>query len=167
MTPDTIHQLIKVRAERLPESAAILGPARAPLTYGRLLRQVHDIVSHLNRLGIGRNDRVAIVLPNGPEMAVAFLSIASGATSGELLSFSPDDGLTETFPIADHDRLACQVSLPNTIVVLISPVVGAPVGVHRYLSERQAPKNQSRSRRMGPPSVTEALEPSDTCSSGS
>jgi acyl-CoA synthetase (AMP-forming)/AMP-acid ligase II/thioesterase domain-containing protein len=31
-------------------------------------------------MGIGRNDRVAVVLPNGPEMAVTFLSVASGST---------------------------------------------------------------------------------------
>jgi len=41
-------------------------------------------VHTLNRLGIGRNDRVAIVLPNGPEMASAFISIAAGATTAPL-----------------------------------------------------------------------------------
>ena len=34
---------------------------------------------HAQRLGIGRGDRVAIVLPNGPEMAAAFLAIGAGA----------------------------------------------------------------------------------------
>jgi amino acid adenylation domain-containing protein len=38
----------------------------------------------LNRIGIGRNDRVAMALPNGPEMAVAFLAVASCATSAPL-----------------------------------------------------------------------------------
>ena len=38
----------------------------------------------LNELGIGRGDRVAIVLPNGPEMATAFLCIASAAASAPL-----------------------------------------------------------------------------------
>ena len=38
----------------------------------------------LNDLGIGLGDRVAIVLPNGPEMATAFLSVASAATSAPL-----------------------------------------------------------------------------------
>jgi len=35
-------------------------------------------------MGMGRNDRVAIVLPNGPEMAVAFVAVAAGATSAPL-----------------------------------------------------------------------------------
>ena len=34
--------------------------------------------------GIGRGDRVAIVLPNGPEMATAFLAVAAGATTAPL-----------------------------------------------------------------------------------
>ncbi len=38
----------------------------------------------LNAMGIGRNDRVAIVLPNGPEMAAAFIAIACGATTAPL-----------------------------------------------------------------------------------
>ncbi|OAD20909.1 AMP-dependent synthetase and ligase, partial [Candidatus Thiomargarita nelsonii] len=38
----------------------------------------------LNTLGVGRNDRIAIVLPNCPEMAVAFLAVAAGATAAPL-----------------------------------------------------------------------------------
>src|ERR1019366_2220385 len=41
-------------------------------------------ISSLNAMGIGRNDRVAIVLPNGPEMASAFIAIAAGATTAPL-----------------------------------------------------------------------------------
>jgi acyl-CoA synthetase (AMP-forming)/AMP-acid ligase II len=35
-------------------------------------------------MGIGRGDRVAVVLPNGPEMAVAFLAVAAAATCAPL-----------------------------------------------------------------------------------
>lgn len=38
----------------------------------------------LNQIGLGRNDRVALVLPNGPEMAVAFLSVTAAATCAPL-----------------------------------------------------------------------------------
>src|SRR6202008_574094 len=41
-------------------------------------------VSSLNAMGIGRNDRVAIVLPNGPEMAAVFVAVAHGATTAPL-----------------------------------------------------------------------------------
>jgi acyl-CoA synthetase (AMP-forming)/AMP-acid ligase II len=33
----------------------------------------------LRALGIGRRDRVAVVLPNGPEMAVAVLTVVAVA----------------------------------------------------------------------------------------
>ena len=38
----------------------------------------------LGRAGIGPGDRVAIVLPNGPEMAAAFLATAAHATAAPL-----------------------------------------------------------------------------------
>jgi acyl-CoA synthetase (AMP-forming)/AMP-acid ligase II len=41
-------------------------------------------VAALAARGIGRNDRVAIVLPNGPEMATAFVAVAAGATTAPL-----------------------------------------------------------------------------------
>src|SRR5262249_58092282 len=34
----------------------------------------------LRAMGIGRRDRVAVMLPNGPEMAVAVLTVAARAT---------------------------------------------------------------------------------------
>ncbi|UCC62660.1 MAG: AMP-binding protein [Anaerolineae bacterium] len=80
----TIYELLKAQAERRPESVAILTPDRAPLTYRRLHEHVQSVVAQLNALGVGRNDRVAIVLPNGPSMAVAFLSVAATATSAPL-----------------------------------------------------------------------------------
>lgn len=65
-------------------AVAISAPGRTPLTYGGLREQVARTVRALNGHGIERNDRVAIVLPNGPEMASAFVSIASGATTAPL-----------------------------------------------------------------------------------
>ena len=56
----------------------------APLRYRELRQLVERTVLRLNGLGIGRNDRVAIVLPNGPEMASAFVAIAAGATTAPL-----------------------------------------------------------------------------------
>jgi acyl-coenzyme A synthetase/AMP-(fatty) acid ligase len=60
---------------------ALSAPGRQSLRYDGLRRQVSATIESLNRLGIGREDAVAIVLPNGPEMASAFVSIAAGATT--------------------------------------------------------------------------------------
>ncbi len=66
------------------EASAIAAPGVRSLSYGALRAQVRSTVETLNQLGIGRNDRVAIVLPNGPEMATAFLGIAAGASAAPL-----------------------------------------------------------------------------------
>lgn len=80
----TIHQQLSRRATRIPDATAIVAPDRAPLSYGRLYAHVKETVAGLHSFGIGRGDRVAIVLPNGPEMATAFLGVASGATAATL-----------------------------------------------------------------------------------
>jgi acyl-CoA synthetase (AMP-forming)/AMP-acid ligase II/acetyltransferase-like isoleucine patch superfamily enzyme/acyl carrier protein len=80
----TIHQLVQSRAERHPESIAIVAPGREPLTYTGLLEQIDGTVTSLRALGLRRNDRVAVVLPNGPEMAVTFLGVASAAACAPL-----------------------------------------------------------------------------------
>ncbi len=57
---------------------------RPSLSHAALRDFAAATIARLNGIGIGRNDRVAIVLPNGPEMATAFLTIASGATTAPL-----------------------------------------------------------------------------------
>ena len=80
----TIYALLDVRTEQTQQSVAIVSPGRVSLTYGQLKEQVQSTVARLNSFGVGHNDRVAMVLRNGPEMAVAFLSVASGAVAAPL-----------------------------------------------------------------------------------
>src|SRR5262245_27058242 len=79
-----IEGLLRTKAERIPDAIAITAPGRMPLVYGRLCSHVAEVASSLNAIGVGRNDRVAIVAPNGPEMAVAFLCVAACATCAPL-----------------------------------------------------------------------------------
>ena len=79
-----IHELIRRQAEQNPEAIAIRAPGRRPLSYGGLLHQVGATVHALRSCGVGRNTRVAIVLPNGPEIATSFLGVVAGATSAPL-----------------------------------------------------------------------------------
>src|SRR3984885_3077623 len=67
------------------DDAVAIAAHEAPLlTYAGLRALIERTCATLNDLGIGLGDRVAIVLPNGPEMAAAFLSVASAATSAPL-----------------------------------------------------------------------------------
>ncbi len=76
--------LTDLLAARAPASVALRAPGRAPLTSAALMALVERTRARLNALGIGRGDRVAIVLPNGPEMAAAFLAVATAATTAPL-----------------------------------------------------------------------------------
>jgi acyl-CoA synthetase (AMP-forming)/AMP-acid ligase II len=75
---------LEQQSQRNPNSCALLWAGRGPLTYSRLLGHCHRIVADLNRVGISRGDRVAVVLPNGPEMAACFLAVAIGASCAPL-----------------------------------------------------------------------------------
>ena len=66
------------------DDPAILAVERPALSYRALRRQVAETIAALNGFGVGRGDPVAIVLPNGPEMATAFVAAASGATAAPL-----------------------------------------------------------------------------------
>jgi oxalate---CoA ligase len=66
------------------DAVAIAAHEAPPLTYGGLRALMERTRATLNDLGIGLGDRVAIVLPNGPEMATACLGVASAATSAPL-----------------------------------------------------------------------------------
>ena len=76
--------MIQRQATGEPDAVAIAAPGRRPLTYDALRDRVQRTVETLNAMGIGRNDRVAIVMPQGPEMAVAILAVAAGATAAPL-----------------------------------------------------------------------------------
>jgi acyl-CoA synthetase (AMP-forming)/AMP-acid ligase II/acyl carrier protein len=80
----SVHAILQAHTELIPGTAAILAPGRKPLSYQALFERVAYVVARLNESGVSRNDRVAIVLPNGPEMAVAFLAVACGASSAPL-----------------------------------------------------------------------------------
>jgi len=77
----TLIDLLKAGAAG---DAALAAPGRPALTYGGLRALAERTINRLNALGIGRNHRVAIVLPNGPEMAAAFVAIGAGATTAPL-----------------------------------------------------------------------------------
>ncbi|GMW07676.1 MAG: acyl-CoA synthetase [Nevskiales bacterium] len=81
MTAVTLTELI---ARGAADAPALDAPGRPVLTYGALRALVGRTMATLRGCGIGRNDPVAIVLPNGPEMAAAFVAIGAGATTAPL-----------------------------------------------------------------------------------
>ncbi|MDA0349995.1 MAG: AMP-binding protein [Verrucomicrobia bacterium] len=80
----SVHRLLAQNADLFAERPSVINESLNSLTHAGLLKHIEATVLSLNSYGIGRNDRVAIVLPQGPELAVAFLSVASGATAAPL-----------------------------------------------------------------------------------
>ncbi|MCG6138620.1 MAG: acyl--CoA ligase [Nostoc sp. LLA-1] len=63
---------------------ALSTPEQATLTYEQLRANVISLVSQLNSFGLGRGDRIAIVMANGSQMAITFLAAAMCGTAAPL-----------------------------------------------------------------------------------
>jgi len=75
-----LHQMLEDSARKYADQTAIklvlryLGPVTlgANLTYRQLLDQVNRFAAALHALGVRKGDRVALMLPNLPQMVIAF-----------------------------------------------------------------------------------------------
>jgi acyl-CoA synthetase (AMP-forming)/AMP-acid ligase II len=104
-----------------------------------LNNQVDYTIQMLRTKGVGRNDRIAIVMPNGPEMAVALLAVSSIATSAPLNPASSEAEfefyLSDLRPKAmlvgkGIDSRARTVAHAQDIPTLeLSPIVQAEAGI--------------------------------------
>ena len=79
-----MHTLADLINQHPDDAHAIGAPGREWMTYGGLKALAGDVRTVLRRAGVGAQDRVAIVLPNGPEMAAAFVTVAQAATTAPL-----------------------------------------------------------------------------------
>ncbi len=80
----SIATMLEHNAVRYGGCAGLLNDEGEPLAHQQLWNHVATTVSTLNGLGVGRGDRVAMVLPQGPDLALAFLAVAAGATAAPL-----------------------------------------------------------------------------------
>ncbi len=83
-----------VLAQAPDNATALIAPETGrEWSYGALRAQVVALAESLAALGIGRGDRVAIVLPNGPEIVAAFLAVVWGGAVAAPLNpaYKPDE----------------------------------------------------------------------------
>lgn len=142
------------------DAPAILAPERSALTHGGLRRLMADAAGQLHARGIGRGDRVAIVLPNGPEMATAFLGVAAAATTaplnpayrGEELDFYLSDIGVKAILVAE-DEAGPAVSVAERL----------GIGVLRLISLHDAPAGSFRieGEAAGAPAPPELAQAGD------
>ena len=92
-TSVTVRELIRASRGQDPAATALIAPGHRPLSYDSLDEQIEYVGSMLRGAGIGRSGTVAVVLPNGPDMAVTFLGVAAYATCAPLNPLSPREEL--------------------------------------------------------------------------
>jgi acyl-CoA synthetase (AMP-forming)/AMP-acid ligase II len=148
--PSTISEILAVGAS---SSDAIGAPGARPLTYAGLREQVARAALAHNQYGVGRSDRVALVLPNGPEMVIAFLATAATATAAPLNpAYRADEfefylsDLRAKALIVQHGSASPAVAVAAKLGVKIielnpTPEVGA--GASRLTSDTIDPANRA------------------------
>jgi acyl-CoA synthetase (AMP-forming)/AMP-acid ligase II len=156
------------------DAPAIAGIDGEPLSHAALRRQVEDTVVRLNDLGINRGDPVGIVLPNGPAMASAFVSVAAGAIAAPLNPVYRDEefefylgdlGARALILAAGADTPAREVAARLGIAVLeLEQPEAAPAGAFRLRGESVANDGAARGGMGGPEDVALVLHTSGTTS---
>jgi amino acid adenylation domain-containing protein len=129
-----------------PDRNAILAPGHAPVTYGAFWGLVDDVVRGLRRLGVSRSDRVAVVLPNGPEAAVAIVAVATAArcvplnpsfTADEWHRYFGDLQITALLTRADLNSACRSVAHALSIAVVdLPPLLSGGCGGFKLVGPR-------------------------------
>jgi len=141
---NTINSLLAMGAD---DALAIAAPGRPDLNFTGLRSQVQQTQQQLNQLGLGRNDRVAIVLPNGAEMASAFIAVSAAATAAplnpayraeEFKFYLADLGARALIVAEDSDSVAIEVATSLGMrVIPLRVQAGDAAGVFTLLPDQQ------------------------------
>ena len=127
----------QILASAPAQNNALTAPDRPALSYGELVSFVEETGGLLRSAGIARSDKVAIVLPNGPEMASAFLAVANAAVAAPLnpnykkdeFAFYMDDLKAGLLICDDSDGPAAQAAKEQGIrIAVISVDAADPAG---------------------------------------
>jgi acyl-CoA synthetase (AMP-forming)/AMP-acid ligase II/acyl carrier protein len=121
-----LQHLLSDHGRNAPDRHAILAPGRLPMTYGMLWMQANDVVCGLRSIGVGRTDRVAVVLPDGPEAAVAMIAVAAGAVCVPLNPGFTDDEYQRYFGELHLAALLTRADL-NSASRRVAHILGIPV----------------------------------------
>jgi acyl-CoA synthetase (AMP-forming)/AMP-acid ligase II/acyl carrier protein len=78
---ENVYEILSVQAQERPDAVALEDARDLRVSYGQLFAKVGALIDVLHGLGVGRGARVAIVLPNGVEMAITLLGVTCVATA--------------------------------------------------------------------------------------
>lgn len=173
MTTDRIRTVAGIVARG--EGPAIGEPGRASMDYATLGRQMDAVAEQLAGAGIGPGDAVAIVAPNGPEMASAFLCVAVIAVAAPLnpgytedeFAFYMEDLAAKALIVVAGDATPARAAAARLKVRVIEMAVpdGAPAGAFTLATPGGAVLAAgAAARRNGPDDAALVLHTSGTTS---
>lgn len=145
MSGRTFPEDLSASASRDPDRIALITP-ELRLTCGELDSRASQVAQGLQYRGVARGDRVATVLPNGPEAAVAIYGILRAGAA-----FSPVN------PTTKRDRLAHLLADLDAAAVICDPAVTETVGAAAELAG--SVEVISDLARLGDPEAGETSEP--------
>lgn len=106
-TPNiALHQFLRSATSRFPRQTALIFEGKR-ISYSQLQQDVIRFTNALQNLGVKSLDRVMLLLPNLPQMVIAYFGILE---AGAVAVFS--------HPITDEDELIRQINLTQTKVLI-------------------------------------------------
>ncbi len=139
-----LSAFVLAAAARHPDRPAMIDVVSGrALSYGDLPAQVDRFAGGLARLGVGKGEVVAILLPNVPEYPVVFLGTArAGATSTtlnpaytshEIRAQLGDSGASMVIKSAESLDKARAAAGPGVRIVVLGDASGEALGFHDLL----------------------------------
>jgi acyl-CoA synthetase (AMP-forming)/AMP-acid ligase II len=119
-TVQTIAETLAFWAERTPQAPALVTPGRPPITYAALWHCASGLADSLRRGGIHRNDRVMLVLPEGPHLAAALLGVMSATTAAAVSAALTAREIAAILPGLDAAAAIVPPRLPAAIAQTLS-----------------------------------------------
>ncbi len=140
-----------------PERPAVVCPDASLLTYSQLRAEIERLTDRLDFLGAAAGDRIALVLPNGPAAAIAFLTAASYGCAAPLnpryreseFRFYLEDLGARTLIVGQDggSEAARAAAGDGTLVLSLS---GAPGGLHLDIAGKQGTSGHGRLASSSP-----------------
>jgi long-chain acyl-CoA synthetase len=156
----SLYSLLEEAAERFPERPALAWavPGGKTLTYRQLREEAERFSAALTNLGVGRGDRVGLLLPNCPQYVIAYYAIVRiGAvivgnnplyTRRELTHQLTDAGidvlvvLDQLYPTVDPIRE--EVGLREVVVTAVTDYMKFPINVLAPIKFKREAKHEGK-----------------------
>lgn len=167
----SISQQILNITQLQPNAPALLSPGQNPTSYQQLTDLLQAVTRRLAAWGFSRADRIAVVLPNGPDAAAAFLAISTvcacaplnPAYTREEFTFSLQDlgikALVTSFPTEHPCRQAA-----NAAGITVISLVSNPSYAGLFTLEGDLPVSSASVSYVEPDDVALLLHTSGTTS---